>query len=83
VGVARAVRPGRLCAPPLRPAYSCPHGDNLMKITVHWNGNIADVVFQGDRATIEVLWLNQAERRDLAEHLREIADELSPTTETP
>ena len=54
-----------------------------MKLTFHWYGKFADVVFQDRSTTMEVSCLNQAERSDLAEHLREIADELSPTTETP
>jgi len=54
-----------------------------MKLTVHRYGKSVDVVFQDGSATIEVSWLTQAEQSDLAEHLREIADELSPTTETP
>ena len=54
-----------------------------MKLTVHWYGDRADVVFQDNSATTEVTWLGQAERSDLAKHLREIADELSPTTEAP
>lgn len=54
-----------------------------MKLTVRWYGDLADVIFEECSTTIEVSWLGQAERRDLAEHLREIANELSPTTETP
>ena len=54
-----------------------------MKLTVRWYGKLADVVFQNHSGTMYVSCLNQAERSDLAEHLREIADELSPTTETP
>ena len=52
-----------------------------MKLTVHWYEKYADVVFEDDSKTIELSCLNQAERSDLAEHLREIADELSPTTQ--
>jgi hypothetical protein len=54
-----------------------------MKLTVRWYGKFADVVFQDCSTTMMVPCLNQAERSDLAEHLREIADELSATTETP
>ena len=59
-----------------------------MKLTVRWYGNrwygkYADVVFRDDSETIELSCLDQAERSDLAQHLREIADELNPTTETP
>ena len=55
-----------------------------MKLTVRWYGKkYADVTFQVHGATMQMSCLNQAERSDLAEHLREIADELSPTTETP
>jgi len=53
-----------------------------MKLTVRWYGKFADVVFEDHSATMYVSCLNQAERNDLAEHLREVADELSPTTET-
>ena len=55
-----------------------------MKLTVRWYGKYADVVFEDHSATIILPCRSQAERSDLAEHLREIADELSPTpTETP
>jgi len=54
-----------------------------MKATVHWYGKYADVVFQDCSTTMMIYCLNQAEQSDLAEHLREIADELSPTTEAP
>ena len=54
-----------------------------MKLIVHRYGKFADVVFQDCGTTMELSCLNQAEQSDLAEHLREIADELSPTTETP
>lgn len=54
-----------------------------MKLTVHWYGNrrCADVVFQDGGATIEAAMLNEAERESLANHLREVADDLSPTNE--
>ena len=50
-----------------------------MKLTVRWYGKLADVFFQDHSATIYVSSLNQAERSALAEHLREIADELTNT----
>ena len=52
-----------------------------MKLSTHWFGKYADVTVQHDGATIEVCLLNQAERTELADHLREIANELSPTSE--
>jgi len=54
-----------------------------MKLTVRWYGKYADVVFEDHSATMLVSCLGQVGRRDLAEHLREVADELSPTTEVP
>jgi hypothetical protein len=59
-----------------------------MKLTIDWYGNYkyadyayANVVFQDGGATIEASMLNKAERESLANHLREVADELSPTSE--
>jgi hypothetical protein len=55
-----------------------------MKLSTHWYGvanRYVDVTFKDSGATIEVSMLNQAERKELADHLREISDELSPVSE--
>ena len=54
-----------------------------MKLTIHWYGNhkYADVVCQDGGATIEASMLNEVERESLANHLREVADDLSPIKE--
>jgi hypothetical protein len=52
-----------------------------MKLTLHWYGNnnkYADVVCRNGSATIEELMLDEDEREILANHLREVADDLSP-----
>lgn len=53
-----------------------------MQLTVRWHGKLADIVFEDHNTTVETSLLDRAGQRDLAEHLREIADELSPTTPT-
>ena len=53
-----------------------------MQLTVRWHGKLADIVFEDHNTTVETSLLDRAGQRDLAEHLREIADELSPTTTT-
>jgi len=54
-----------------------------MKLSIDWRGNYkyADVTVRDGGATIEVSMLNEIERKDLADHLRNVADELSPTSE--
>jgi hypothetical protein len=54
-----------------------------MQLSVHWygNGKYADVTVHDSGATIEVTLLNAVERMNLANHLREFADDLSPTSE--
>ena len=52
-----------------------------MKLSVDWFrcGKYATVTFSDDRITIESSLLNVTERANLANHLREVADTLSPS----
>jgi hypothetical protein len=50
-----------------------------MNIKVHWIGkNNAYITVCADNATLELNVLNTIERKQLAEHLREVADNLFP-----
>lgn len=54
-----------------------------MKISVRWlTQSIADVIVLEGNATLEEKWLNESERKELATHLREVADELYPLEQT-
>ena len=54
--------------------------NHLMKLSIHWLGrDNATVTFSDDRVTIESSLLNVTEQAELANHLREIADTLSPS----
>jgi len=58
--------------------------NHLMKLSIHWLGRYnATVTFSNDRVTVESNVLNPSERADLANHLREVADDLSPISEEP
>jgi len=51
-------------------------------ISTRWiSPDIADVAVSTGDATLEAEWLTENERKQLAEHLREVADELSPVSE--
>lgn len=55
-----------------------------MKLSVRWNlwdRNYAEVTFHDGGTTIESGLLDENELAELASHLREIADELSPISE--
>jgi hypothetical protein len=55
-----------------------------MKLSIHWLGrDNATVTFSNDHVTVESSVLNPSERADLANHLREVADDLSPSSEEP
>jgi len=54
-----------------------------VKISVHWlTQSIADVTVSASNATLEEICLNESERKELATHLREVADELYPLEQT-
>jgi hypothetical protein len=53
-----------------------------LTISTRWlSPDIADVAVSTGDATLEAKWLTENERKQLAEHLREVADELSPVSE--
>ena len=52
-----------------------------MKLTIHWyesKDRYSGVICRLDSATLKDLMLDEAERERLANHLREVADDLSP-----
>jgi hypothetical protein len=49
-----------------------------MNIKVRWMGKYVDITVYADNATLELGVLNANERKQLAEHLREVADDLFP-----
>ena len=54
-----------------------------MKISVRWlTQSTADVTALVGNATLEEKWLTENERKELATHLREVADELYPLEQT-
>jgi hypothetical protein len=53
-----------------------------MNIKVRMYGDYADVTVCTDYATLELGWQSKDERRQLAEHLREVADDLFPLEDT-
>jgi len=55
-----------------------------MKLSINWlRSYYATVTFSNDHVTVESSVLNPSERADLANHLREVADDLSPISEEP
>jgi len=58
--------------------------NHLMKLSINWlRSYYATVTFSNDHVTVESSVLNPSERADLANHLREVADDLSPISEEP
>lgn len=54
-----------------------------MKISIRWvNYSIADATVSVDNATLEEKWLNESQCKELATHLREVADKLYPLEQT-
>ena len=51
-------------------------------VSIRWPSNdIADVTVSTDDAVLKAGWLTEDERKQLAQHLREVSDELSPLSE--
>jgi hypothetical protein len=54
-----------------------------LKISIRWHTqSIADVTVSEGNATLEEKWLTESERKELATHFRETADELYPLEKT-